>query len=220
MKKLFRCLLVVTMLLCMSLSAVSALGSISRPGSIISWDADDVDKEKYELVWNETPVEDVERIFFDVRTPMGKVNRGEIAIKDYLEQVGLKNDLPKNTKSVILVQEIRDLICRHKETKEQKDIFNVTVTWEVPNLVEGMGDIYVFHYSDAYNRYELIKPIKVDYANKTITAVFSDLCPIGVVAVKKSQKPVDTSAVNYGTMLAIIAMGAGALYILTNKKEA
>lgn len=222
MKKLLRCLLVVTMLLSVSLSSVMALGSISKPGTITNWDAEDADKEAYELVWNEPKVEDVVRIPASERVPMGEVNRGEVSIKDHLKDVGLDDDLPKNTQSVILIQEIRDLLYRNQETKEYKFIDDVTVTWEVPTLVEGMGDVYIYHYSDATGKYELIKPISVDYVNKTVTVFFGEngLGPVGVLIVKSSKKPVNTNAVDLGMMLSIISAGAGALYILTNKKEA
>lgn len=220
MKKLFRCLLVVTMLLTVSLSSVMALGSISYPGAITSWDAEDADKELYELVWNELAIEDVVRFPAGVRNPMADVNHGVTSIKDHLQAVGLSGSLPKNTQSVILVQEIRDLIYRNKETKEYAYIEDVTVTWEVPTLVEGTGEIWIYHYSETDGKYELFKPLNVNYANKTVTAYFDDLCPVGVVSIKSSKKPVNTNAVDLGMMLSIISAGAGALYILTNKKEA
>lgn len=221
MKKLFRCLLVVTMLLTVSLSSVMALGSISKPGAVVSWDAEGIDdKELYEIVWNELDVEDVERIPLSERAPMGDVNSGALSLKAHLDNVGLSSSLPKNTSSVILIQEIRDLICRNKETKELAEARNVTVTWEVPSLAEGTGEIWIYHYSDDLDYYELFKPLKVDYVNKTVTARFNELCPVGVVSIKSSKKPVNTNAVDLGMMLSIISAGAGALYILTNKKEA
>ena len=219
MKKLLKSILVVTMLLCMSLSSVSALGSISKPGTIGEWDGDNANKEEYELVWNELEVQDVNRFDANLRNEMKKVNYGEKSIKDYLTQVGLSGSFPKNTTSVILIQEIRDLLYRNKETKEYKYITNVTVTWEVPTLVEGMGDIYIYHYDETAKRHELFKPLSVNYANKTVTVKFDDLCPVGVVAIKSTKKPVDTSAVGFGSIFGIIAMGAGAFYVLNNKKE-
>lgn len=220
MKKLFRCLLVVTMLLSISVSSVMALGSISYPGAITNWEAEDADKEVYELVWNELDVEDVTRLPAGVRNPMGQVNAGVVSIKDHLNAVGLSGSLPSNTQSVILVQEIRDLIYRNKETKEYAYIEDVTVTWEVPTLAEGTGEIWIYHYSEHDGKYELFKPLSVDYVNKTVTVNFDDLCPVGVVAVKRAQKPVDTNAVNYGMLFAIVSVACGALYILTGKQEA
>ena len=221
MKKLFRCLLVVTMLLSISVSSVMALGSISYPGAITNWEAEGIDdKELYEIVWNELDVEDVERIPLSERAPMGEVNSGALSLKAHLDNVGLTSSLPKNTSGVILIQEIRDLICRNKETKELAEARNVTVTWEVPTLAEGTGEIWIYHYSDDLDYYELFKPLKVDYVNKTVTARFNELCPVGVVAVRRAQKPVDTNAVNYGMLFAIVSVACGALYILTGKQEA
>lgn len=220
MKKLFRYLLVVTLLLSVSLSSVMALGSISKAGAIISWESEGVDKDLFEIAFDENPIETIDRIALDIRTPMGEVNNGSRAFQDYLAQVGLSKSLPENTRSVILIQEIRDLVVRRKDTKEVVDGSNVTVTWEVPSLVEGAGEVYIFHYSDDKDKFELINPINVDYVNKTVTAFFHDLCPVGVMTINVVKKPVNTNTVGLGMMLFIISAGAGALYILTNKKEA
>ena len=64
---------------------------------------------------------------------------------------------------------------------EGNSLTNITLTWEVPNLIEDLEGIYVLHYSVKRNLWEIITPDDVDFQKKTITANFKDLSPVAVI---------------------------------------
>ena len=224
MKKLVRVLLASVMLMSVCMMSVSALGSAEKPGAIGDWTAYDpegteYDHVEYELVFDEREIQDIDRHTEELRNLMASVNAGETSMMDYLKNRGIFNQLPNGTQSVGMFMEIRDLIVRRVDTKEKVDAYDVTVTFEVPGLVEGMGEVWVYHHSTNNHTDELIKPISVDYANKAVTCAFKDLCPISVIYVKKAQKPVDTSAVDYTGLFGLISVAAGAAFVATGKKN-
>ena len=114
---------------------------------------------------------------------------------------------------------------------------NVTVTWEVPNLTTSLGKVYVLHYSEVRNVWELITPDNVDAANKRITATFADLSPVCVVYDRtsvsegsdtsddgetgKNPQTGDTSnPLLYVGIAGIALVGIGAAVIMMKKKKA
>lgn len=110
-----------------------------------------------------------------------EVNKAPEKVKDILKELAIKPaNETVNVANLELLTSIQDLSIKDKNGNviEAK---NVTMTWTVPNLVEGTGEIRVLHYSTARGVYELLKPISVDYKNKTITCFFEDLSPVAVV---------------------------------------
>lgn len=222
MKKLLKVLLTTVLLLSVGAMAVSAEGSPEKPGAIGDWTAYDgegkeYDHEIYELVFDERAIEDIDRHTEELRNTMAAVNAGTKSMLNYLKERGVS--LPSNTSNVGMFMEIRDLIVRNKETKEKVDAYNVTATWEVPNLVEGFGQIYIYHHSTNNHTDELFKPDSVNYGEKAITATFKDLSPVSVVYIQTAQKPVDTAAKDYTGFFALAAVAAGLALIAVNKKE-
>lgn len=81
-----------------------------------------------------------------------------------------------------LLTQIQDLSITDAATGEAvKDLKDVTLTWEVTNLKEGIGEIRVLHYSTVRNVWEILKPEKVDYKEKAVTQNFEDLSPVAVL---------------------------------------
>ena len=52
----------------------------------------------------------------------------------------------------------------------------------VPALTSGMSDVAIVHYSTARSTWEVITPDSVDLENKEVTASFTDLSPVAVIA--------------------------------------
>lgn len=213
MKKLLKVLL--TALVLCSAMTVSAFaeGSPRLEPSVVNWSAEDVDGnpidlEKYELVF--LPI--TEQNLIDV-------NEGTVSISDYLKGV---NVLPGNTSKVGMFTDILNLVVRDKATHDIIKVYNLTVTIEVPSLVEGQGTVTFYHCgtnADGSSRHELITPSSVDYTNKTITVTIKDLSPVAVLYTQTAQKPVDTATtVNYTGIFALVAIAAGALLVATKKK--
>ena len=69
--------------------------------------------------------------------------------------------------------------CVNGELKQK--VKNVTLTWEVPNLVKTAKNVKVLHYSTVRNTWEILTPKSVDFDNKTITQEFKDLSPVAVI---------------------------------------
>ena len=88
-----------------------------------------------------------------------------------------------------MLTQIQDLsIVDAKSGDIVKDAKDVTMTWEVTNLKEGIGEVRVLHYSTTRNVWEVLKPEKVDFQQKAITQEFEDLSPVAVVYVPADAK--------------------------------
>lgn len=221
MKKILKALLATVLLLSVSTAAVCAEGSPSKIGEITYWEAYDENDNKYST-------EDYYMTFQPVELEHAHnndevqyqwildVNNGQKTMADLLKELGI---MPSNGKNVVMFQPILDLTLKRKSDDTDVQSYKVKVTFEVPNLIEGMGDILVYHHSSLTGKDELIKPLKVDYEKKELTVYFDDLSPITVIGMQKVQKPVDTSAKDYTGLFAGIALAAAALLIAINKKE-
>ncbi len=138
-------------------------------------------------------------------------NQYKAAFETNLEELGLDeevldliqniNDNPEKLKEVLrdenlkiaeedeievsaleLLTQIQDLSVIDQTTGEiAKEMKNVTLTWETPNLKEGIGEIRVLHYSTAREVWEILKPEKINYEEKAITQNFEDLSPVAVL---------------------------------------
>lgn len=221
MKKLMKVLLAALLLVSISAVSVCAEGSPLRFGAIGDWQAFDENGNEYshdEYYLTFQPVElhhthGSDQALYDF---IHAVNNGEKTISDYLANVGKR---PGNAGDIVLFAPILDLTVKRKSDDQDVDAFRVTVTFEVPNLLEGNGTVYVYHHSTLTGKDELITPTKVDYENKAITVTFPDLSPVSVVGIKYVQKPVDTSTKDYTSLFAGLALIAAGALIAINKKE-
>lgn len=110
----------------------------------------------------------------------------ESTVKEVIDKVNAGTDLAEALANVegldlteySLLTTLQDLVAVDANGNKLK---NVTVSWEVPNLVQGLGSVKVLHYSTERKVWEVIEPSNVDFANKTITATFQDLSPVAVI---------------------------------------
>lgn len=96
-----------------------------------------------------------------------------------------------------MLNEIQDLSVINKSTNtiipKQK---NVTVTWEVPNLIDTLKEVKVLHYSTIRNVWEVLTPKAIDFNNKTITQDFPDLSPVAILYKENDAVVDDSTTVN------------------------
>ncbi|WP_049945472.1 LPXTG cell wall anchor domain-containing protein [Candidatus Stoquefichus massiliensis] len=232
MKKLMK-VLTVAVTMCVCLTPVFAKPSISHNGTIstneILIDGKKVDATKVTAgfksdfsttVVKKEVVEAIQQLNTDPKKLVEALKATNIDIQ------GL--DETKLEQLEVLTQ-VQDLTLIDKTTGEpMKDVKNVTVTWEVPNLVKGLGDIRVLHFSTVRNVWEILTPSEIDYATNSITQFFKDLSPVAVVYVpsaggdttgSKTDKP-QTADTNMILPIAAVCVLSGALvFVLLRKKH-
>ncbi|MBQ4343434.1 MAG: hypothetical protein IJC38_06070 [Erysipelotrichaceae bacterium] len=223
MKKMIKVLLASLLLVSMTAVSVCAEGSPIIDGTVGEWEGtDDAGTELsptlYELVFQPLESHHLNPSEDHLYETMEAVNAGTQTIADLLAEAGV---LPSNYKDVTILTPVRDLTFKELISGDDVVAKNVTVTFEVPNLTEGMGEIFVYHHSTLTGKDELIRPISIDYANKAITVFFTDLSPVAVVAMnfKPASAPVDTAAKDYTGLFAGLALAAALGLIVLNKKE-
>ena len=185
MKKLMSILLAASAVFALTLSTTFALPSATANGGVVAEvtiNGEVVDGIK---VLFESSYEDVPQSEMSV---ISQLNAGT-AITEVLDTASVQAPEGLDVSSLKLLTQIQDLVVRDANGNLVKDAKNVKVTWEVPNLTNGLGDVYVIHYSTVRNVWEIIKPDQVDFSNKTITATFADLSPVGVVYVPSTSQP-------------------------------
>ncbi|MGN1405938.1 MAG: hypothetical protein ACI4WM_06680, partial [Erysipelotrichaceae bacterium] len=91
---------------------------------------------------------------------------------------------------------------------------NVEATWEVPSINEELGSIYILHYSNVRDVYELIVPKEIDYDNHLITAFFEDLSPVAVFYIED-----DSRSTNYLFWILLLIVLMFAVFIVSGKKK-
>lgn len=72
------------------------------------------------------------------------------------------------------------IVVKDASTQEVKT-GNVVVDLYVPNIIEGIGTVEILFYNNATGKWELIKPVKIDYATKQISAAISGSGSFSVV---------------------------------------
>lgn len=184
MKRMIKVLLAVSAVFALTLSTTFALPSATANGSVVGEATINGEVVEGTKVLFETSYEDVSQ---DIQTIITQLNAGT-AIAEVLDTASVQAPAGLDVSSLKLLTQIQDLVVRDADGNLVKDAKNVKVTWEVPNLTDGLGDVYVIHYSTVRNVWEIIKPDQVDFANKTITATFADLSPVGVVYVPSSSQ--------------------------------
>lgn len=171
MKKVLRSLITSIAVLSLTVTTAFAAPSVNVNGTVVGDVL--VNGEKVDAtVKFTTDFTDVEST---VKEAIDKVNAG-IDLTEALANVEGAEGLDLTEYSLLTT--LQDLVAVDANGNKLK---NVTITWEVPNLVEGLGSVKVLHYSTERKVWEVIDPSNVDFANKTITATFQDLSPVGVI---------------------------------------
>ena len=242
-RKLLRistCLMCACML-CMG--AAGAKGSIQNNGSVatdeIMIDGKKVDSSKITAGFNSSFVE--AGVPAEIISEINVINEDPSKITEILKEAVNVSDGAIQAEDLKLLTEVQDLSLIDQTTGEIiKDAKNVTITWEVVNLVEGMGELRVLHYSTVRNVWELITPDQVDYVNKAITATFPDLSPVAVVYVPADKgngsqgstnqnKPQSSDAIKNTasdaghtamTLMGVLLIGGAVLAITKTRKKA
>lgn len=106
-------------------------------------------------------------------------------LQEVLTDVKLPENDTFDVKAAKLLTEPQDLSILGPDGEIIKDAKNVTITWEVPNLTEGLGEVRVLHYSTVRDVWEVLKPEDVNFADKSITQLFPDLSPVAVIYTDK-----------------------------------
>lgn len=174
MKKVTKTLLFSICILFLCVTTTFSLPSISINGAIIEdvlVDGKKVDGVTIKFVDENSNVDSL------TKSVIEKLNSG-INISEALNgnEVLSKDNL--NLNDFKMLTKLQDLVAYDSQGKS---LTNVTVTWEVTNLIEDLGDIYILHYSTVRNVWEIITPSNVDFDKKTITAEFEDLSPVAVI---------------------------------------
>lgn len=179
MKRVIKTLLFSISILFLCITTTFAQPSISIDDSIIVEVL--VDGEKRDGMTVKF-VEELTNVDPPIISIIEKLNSG-MSIDEVLKEVELyiKDNLNLddfNLDDFKMLTELKNLVAYDADGNILK---NVTVTWEVANLAKDLGDIYVLHYSTVRDLWEIIKPLNVDFDNKTITAEFEDLSPVAVI---------------------------------------
>lgn len=168
----------------MAAPSVTANGGVAQDSVTVGGEA--LDTSKYETKFSaEAVAEDVKALIdAPVNEAIEAVNADSAKVADIVKEAAVATGDTVDTSKLQMLTQIQDLSIREVGTgKLVEDAKNVTVTWEVPNLTEGMGEVRVLHYSVQRKVWELLQPDKVDFANKAITQTFEDLSPVAVVYV-------------------------------------
>ena len=119
------------------------------------------------------------------------INENPKKLKEILtdDKLVVDEDDDIDVEKLELLSQIQDLSIIDQRTGEiAKDLENVTLTWEVPSLTEGIGEIRVLHFSMTRDVWEILKPEKIDFEEHAITQNFKDLSPVAVVYVPADAK--------------------------------
>ena len=178
--------------LCLSLTTVFAAPSINKNGAV----------KKDSILINGEKVDANTTAAFDSKKETYSAAGVSDETIDVIEKV---NANPSQLASLI------------KGELKQK-VKNVTLTWEVPNLVKTAKNVKVLHYSTERNTWEILTPKSVDFDNKTITQEFKDLSPVAVIyqagdanANKNGTKANSTKTGDSTNVMPFVALGVVAL---------
>ena len=173
MKKMLKTLVASVAVLALGVTTAFAAPSINVNGSAVGDVL--VNGQKVEATVSFT--NDFTNVESAVKELINEVNAGT-NIAEVLADVTVEGAEGLTLKEYSLATTLQDLVAVDANGNALK---NVTITWEVPNLVQNMGDVKVLHYSTERKVWEIINPNNVDFAAKTVTATFKDLSPVGVI---------------------------------------
>ena len=196
--------------LCLSLTTVFAAPSINKNGGV----------KNDSLLINGQKAEGKYATFSDNYQEAGVPN-------DVIDLIGKVNANPSQLASLIkgvdlsgysLLTEIQDLSVYDETSKQlQPKQSNVTVTWEVPNLVKTLKGVKVLHYSTVRNTWEILTPKSIDFENKTITQEYTDANKTGTKA--NSTKTGDSTNVMPFVALGVVALAGIGFCVVRRKKS-
>lgn len=183
MKKVLSVVCTLVMVLTLSMASVFALNSASVNGTVESFTINgEAADDKY--MQFEADYDDVTGTVLD---EIEQLNEGT-KISDVLDTTKLINTAKADLPKLVLLTRVQNLVVRNKSDNALVNgVTNVRASWEVPNLTDKLGKIYVLHYSVKRNVWEVIDPVDVNYANKIVTVDFEDLSPVAVAYVPVSQ---------------------------------
>ena len=173
MKKMLKTLVASVAVLALGVTTAFAAPSINVNGSAVG----DVLVNGQVVEATVSFTNDFTNIESEVKEVISQINEGT-NIADVLADVTVEGAESLNLKEYSLATKLQDLVAVDANGNALK---NVTITWEVPNLVQNMGDVKVLHYSTERKVWEVINPENVDFAKKTVTATFKDLSPVGII---------------------------------------
>ena len=189
--------------LCLSLTTVFAAPSINKNGAV----------KKDSILINGEKVDANTTAAFDSK----KETYSAAGVSDETIDVIEKVNANPSQLGYSLLTEFQDLSVYVNGELKQK-VKNVTVTWEVPNLVKTLKSVKVLHYSTVRNAWEILTPKSVDFDNKTITQEFKDLSPVAVIyqagdanANKNGTKANSTKTGDSTNVMPFVALGVVAL---------
>ena len=173
MKKVLRSLITSIAVLSLTVTTAFAAPSVNVNGSAVGDVLVNGEKVDAEVSFTK----DFTNVESSVKEVINKINEGQ-NLDEILADVKVEGTENLDLIEYSLLTTLQDLVAVDANGNKLK---NVTITWEVPNLVEGLGSVKVLHYSTERKVWEVIDPSNVDFANKTITATFQDLSPVGVI---------------------------------------
>ena len=226
MKRMLRTLVASVAVLALGVTTAFAAPSINVNGSAVG----DVLVNGQVVEATVSFTNDFTNIESEVKEVISQINEGT-NIADILADVTVEGAESLNLKEYSLATTLQDLVAVDANGNALK---NVTISWEVPNLVQNMGDVKVLHYSTERKVWEVINPENVDFAKKTVTATFKDLSPVGIIYKNvasnggansgsengsENNLP-ETGSVVSSTQIAIVALiaVAGGVALLSGKK--
>lgn len=171
-------LLISLMIMCAAILPVSALESTDVNGTVtgeILVNGEVVDNSRAEFSDVLSEIEDEA-----MREVITELNKGTALVEVLADaEIKLPESVELTKEDITLLTVLQDL----KAYDADNNVIEgpVTVSWEVPNLKEDVGEVYVLHYSTVRNVWEVLSPDAVDFASKTITCSFEDLSPVAVV---------------------------------------
>lgn len=173
MFKVMKVVSALSLAFCLSMVSAFALPSQTANGTVIGATVDGKPVEGASVTFESTFSADLPS---EVVNAIESINGGS-SISQVVDTV---QNVPSDVKleNLTAVTGLQNLVAVDANGNK---LTNVTVTWEVPNLTTSLGKVYVLHYSEVRNVWELITPDNVDAANKRITATFADLSPVCVV---------------------------------------
>lgn len=226
MKKMLKTLIASVAVLALGVTTAFAAPSINVNGTIVG----DVLVNGQTVDATVSFTNDFTNVESEVKEVINEINQGT-NIADILADVTVEGAESLNLKEYSLATTLQDLVAVDANGNALK---NVTITWEVPNLVQNMGDVKVLHYSTERKVWEVINPDNVDFAKKTVTATFKDLSPVGIIYKNVASNGgtnsgtengsdnnlPETGSVVSSTQIAIAALIAiaGGVALLTGKK--
>ena len=171
----------------MTAAAVMAAPSPTKNGTVsqeFTINGEKADPTQYKAEFK-TKLEDLD-LEKEVLDLINDINKEQEKLQEILTDKDLvvAKDDKIDVEALELLTTIQDLSIVDLATGQiMKDLKDVTLTWEVPNLKKGIGEIRVLHYSTVREVWEILKPEKIDYKENAITQHFEDLSPVAVVYV-------------------------------------